>query len=154
MNSIGLPQKETTEIATKLNTLLATYSVLYMNIRGFHWNIKGKEFFELHIKFEEIYNALVLQIDEIAERILTLEGTPIHSYTDNVKNSLIAEKTNITDGNTALEYILDGYKTIIMLQREISNMAGDIADEGTVSQMSDYITLQEKEAWMYRSYLA
>jgi starvation-inducible DNA-binding protein len=145
MNSIGLPQKETTEIVTKLNTLLATYSVLYMNTRGFHWNIKGKEFFELHIKFEEIYNALVLQIDEIAERLLTLEGTPIHSYT---------EKTNITDGNTALEYILDGYKTIIMLQREISNMAGDIADEGTASQMSEYITLQEKEAWMYRSYLA
>jgi starvation-inducible DNA-binding protein len=154
MNSIGLPQKETTEIVTKLNTLLATYSVLYMNTRGFHWNIKGKEFFELHIKFEEIYNALVLQIDEIAERILTLEGTPIHSNSGNVKNSLIEEKTNITDGNPALGYILDGYKTIIMLQREISNMAGDITDEGTASQMSDYITLQEKEAWMYRAYLA
>ena len=133
MNSIGLLQKETTEIVTKLNTLLATYSVLYMNTRGFHWNIKRKEFFELHIKFEEIYNALVLQIDEIAELILTLEGTPIHSYTDNVKNSLIAEKTNITDGNTALEYILDGHKTIISLQRVILELAGEINDEGTVS---------------------
>jgi starvation-inducible DNA-binding protein len=104
-----------------------------MNTRGFHWNIKVKEFFGLHIKFEEIYNALVLQIDEIAERILTLEGTPIHSYSGNVKNSLIAEKTNITDGNTALEYILDGHKTIISLQRVILELAGEINDEGTVS---------------------
>jgi|TARA_B110000879_G_scaffold170213_1_gene220521 starvation-inducible DNA-binding protein len=112
-----------------------------MNTRGFHWTIKVQEFFGLHIKFEGIYNALVFQIDEIAELILTLEGTPIHSYTDNVKNSLIAEKTNITDGNTALEYILDGYKTIISLQRVILELAGEINDEGTVSQMSDYITL-------------
>ena len=92
MNSIGLPKEKTDKIIEKLNTLLATYSVQYMNTRGFHWNIKGKEFFELHVKFEEIYNALVLQIDEIAERILTLEGTPLHSYSDNVKHSLISEK--------------------------------------------------------------
>ena len=139
MNSIGLPQKQTQEVVIKLNTLLATYSVLYMNTRGFHWNIKGKEFFELHIKFEEIYNALVLQIDEIAERILTLEGTPIHSFSDNVKNSIIKEKTNVTDGKIALGHILDGYKSVITLQREILSMAADINDEGTVSQMRDYI---------------
>lgn len=154
MNSIGLPQQETKNVVAKLNELLATYSVHYMNTRGFHWNIKGKEFFELHVKFEEIYDALVLQIDEIAERILTLEGTPLHSYTDNIKNSKIPEYTNITDGKIALQHILDGYKTIIVMQREILELAGEISDEGTVSQMSDYITLQEKEVWMYRSYLA
>ena len=126
MNSIGLPQKQTQEVVKKLNTLLATYSVLYMNTRGFHWNIKGKEFFELHLKFEEIYNALVLQIDEIAERILTLEGTPIHSFSDNIKNSAIQEEINVTDGKVALAHILDGYKSIITLQREILNMAGEI----------------------------
>jgi starvation-inducible DNA-binding protein len=53
-----------------------------------------------------------------------------------------------------LQHILDGYKTIISLQRDILELAGKINDEGTVSQMSDYITLQEKEMWMYRSYLA
>lgn len=154
MNSIGLPQNETANIVTKLNKLLATYSVHYMNVRGFHWNIKGKEFFELHIKFEEIYNALVLQIDEIAERILTLEGTPLHSYSDNTKNSQIQEFTNVTDGKVALQHILDGYKTIIIMQRELLELASKISDEGTASQMSDYISLQEKEMWMYRSYLA
>lgn len=154
MNSIGLSQEKTKKIVAHLNTLLANYSVLYMNTRGFHWNLKGKDFFELHIKFEEIYDALVLQIDEIAERILTLEGTPIHSLTQNLKSSEISEEENIADGKTALNSILKGYQTIIANQRFILELASEISDEGTVSMMSDYITAQEKEVWMYRSYLA
>ena len=153
MNSIGLPKTQTHQIVEELNTLLATYSVLYMNTRGFHWNIKGREFFELHLKFEEIYNALMIQIDEIAERILTLEGTPVHSYSNNVKFSLIDEKVEIVNGKEALQSILGSYKVILGKQREILKLAADIDDEGTVSQMSDYIKLQEKEMWMYRSYL-
>ncbi len=154
MNSIGLPQEETTQITKKLNELLASYSVLYMNTRGFHWNIQGKEFFELHQKFKDIYNTLVVQIDEIAERILTLEGTPEHSFTSYLKLAKINPETDITDGNKALSYILEGYKTVIGIQREILTAASDINDEGTVTLMSDYITAQEKEIWMYRSYLA
>jgi starvation-inducible DNA-binding protein len=153
MNSIGLSKNDSDQIVKELNTLLATYSVLYMNTRGFHWNIKGRDFFELHLKFEEIYNALVLQIDEIAERILTLEGTPIHSFSNNVKFSLIAEKTDTTEGKAALQSILDSYRLILEKQRQILKLASEINDEGTVSQMSDYIKLQEKEMWMYKSYL-
>ena len=154
MNSIGLPKSKTEEIVVELNKLLATYSVLYMNTRGFHWNINGKEFFELHLKFEEIYNALVLQIDEIAERILTLEGTPLHSFTDNLSHSAIGEATHITDGKLALQNILESYTTVIGLERNILKLANDIDDEGTSAQMSDYIKIQEKEVWMFRSYLA
>lgn len=154
MNPIGLKKTDAEAIEAKLNSLLANYSLLYMNTRGFHWNIKGKDFFELHLKFEEIYNALEIQIDEIAERILTLEGTPLHSFTDNVKHSSIVEQTNVTDGSVALQSILDGYKSIIMLQREILALASEANDEGTVTLMSDYITAQEKEIWMYKSYLA
>jgi starvation-inducible DNA-binding protein len=154
MNSIGLPQKESQIIVDKLNTLLATYSVLYMNTRGFHWNVKGKDFFELHLKFEEIYNNQVIQIDEIAERILTLEGLPIHSFSNNLKYSAIKEYTNVSNGEIALNLILEGFKTTVILQREILELASEINDEGTASQMSDYITTQEKEIWMYRSYLA
>jgi starvation-inducible DNA-binding protein len=71
VNRIGLDPNKSAELATKLNTLLANYQVFYMNTRGFHWNIKGEKFFELHVKFEELYNDLILKIDEIAERVLT-----------------------------------------------------------------------------------
>ena len=154
MNSIGLPKNQTHQIVEELNVLLATYSVLYMNTRGFHWNIKGRDFFELHLKFEEIYNTLVVQIDEIAERILTLEGSPLHSFTNNVKYSIVEECVHIKDGKEALRVIMESYTAIIVKQRDILKLAAEINDEGTVSQMSDYIKQQEKEVWMFRSYLA
>lgn len=154
MNSIGLSKEKSHEVADKLNQLLANYSVLYMNTRGFHWNIKGADFFELHTKFEEIYNRLVLQIDEIAERILTLEATPLHSYSDILKTSKIKEIKDTTDGKTALKHISESYTQLVIDQRALLNMASEIGDEGTVTLMSDYITEQEKEIWMYNSYLA
>jgi starvation-inducible DNA-binding protein len=72
LNSIGLESNQAQELITRLNDLLANYQLFYQNTRGFHWNIKGEKFFELHIKFEELYNDLQIKIDEIAERILTL----------------------------------------------------------------------------------
>ena len=70
----------------------ARYSIFYQNIRGYHWNIKGEKFFELHLKFEELYNDLFLKIDEVAERILTLGHTPTHNYTDYRATSKIKER--------------------------------------------------------------
>lgn len=75
LNAIGLDKNAAKELAIKLNELLANYSIFYQNTRGFHWNIKGQKFFELHLKFEELYNDLLLKIDEVAERILTLGYT-------------------------------------------------------------------------------
>lgn len=68
-NLIGLDTTQSQKLANALNNLLANYQVFYMNTRGYHWNIQGKEFFELHAKFEEIYTDLQLKIDELAERI-------------------------------------------------------------------------------------
>jgi len=98
ISSIGLDQKQSKALANSLNDLLANYQVYYMNVRGFHWNIKGEKFFELHLKFEELYNDLVLKIDEVAERVLTLGYTPVHSYADYLKASEIMPETDITEG--------------------------------------------------------
>jgi starvation-inducible DNA-binding protein len=78
-NLIGIDKEKATELSQKLNQLLADYQLFYQNLRGLHWNIKGKEFFELHLKFEEYYNDAVVKVDEIAERILTLGGEPLHT---------------------------------------------------------------------------
>ncbi len=152
-NIIGLQEDKCKEIADKLNVLLANYSVFYQNTRGSHWNIKGDQFFTLHPKFEELYNSLVLKIDEIAERILTLGATPAHNYSDYLKVSTIQESKEVSDGNRSVEIILNAFKVVIDLQRELLDITAEAGDEGTNSQMSDYITEQEKEVWMYNSYL-
>jgi starvation-inducible DNA-binding protein len=152
-NIIGLKETDCKQISEKLNTLLANYSLFYQNTRGAHWNIKGDQFFTLHPKFEELYNNLVLKIDEIAERILTLGSTPNHNYSDYLRLSTIKESQEVSDGKADVENILASFKTVIDLQRELLDLTEKAGDEGTNSQMSDYITEQEKEVWMYNSYL-
>lgn len=153
INAIGLHQEKAINLAVKLNELLANYSIFYQNTRGFHWNIKGEKFFELHVKFEELYNDLLLKIDEVAERILTLGYTPEHSYSQYSKTSSIKESKKISDGVIAIEQILEAFKTIIVMQREILVLSDNANDEGTNALMSDYIRFQEKQVWMYSSFL-
>jgi len=153
LNAIGLDIIKSEELATKLNILLANYSVFYQNVRGYHWNIKGEKFFELHLKFEELYNDLLLKIDEIAERILTLGHAPDHRFTNYQQISGIQENCIMYNGDTAVRDILSSFKIIIGLQRELWYLASDTNDEGTNALMSDYIRLQEKWVWMYSSYV-
>lgn len=153
LNAIGLDSSKTGSLAEKLNELLANYSLFYQNTRGYHWNIKGEKFFELHLKFEELYNDLLLKVDEVAERILTLGYTPNHNYSDYRKVSKIAESARISDGIKAVEEIVASFQTVLKLQRDLLNQAADAGDEGTNALMSDYISMQEKLVWMYSSFL-
>lgn len=153
LNAIGLEEKKSEQLATKLNKLLANFQLFYMNARGFHWNIKGEKFFELHLKFEELYTDALLKIDEVAERVLTLGHTPMHSFTDYVKASSIKESKNVSDGKKAVQIVVDGFQELLILEREILVLSAVVKDEGTNAMMSDYIREQEKTVWMYSSFL-
>lgn len=150
---IGLDSSRSKQLAEQLNTLLANYQVFYINARGFHWNITGDKFFELHAKFEELYNDLLLKVDEIAERILTLGHTPLHTFSDYINTSTIKEAKNISDGKKAMQNVLNSFTNLISLQREVLELAGAAGDEGTNALMSDYIREQEKLVWMYSAFL-
>ena len=152
-NLVGLERAKAVKLVEELNILLADYEIFYQNLRGLHWNIKGKEFFELHNKFEELYKDAYVKIDEIAERVLTLEGEPLHTYTDYLKNAEIKEVQNITNGPQGVEIVVDNFGTLIKKERSILAQAADAEDEGTVSLMSDYIAETEKTLWMLNSYL-
>ena len=152
-NAIGLNAAREKQLADKLNELLANYSIFYQNVRGYHWNVRGENFFELHLKFEELYSDLLLKIDEVAERILTLGHTPHHRYSDYSKMAKVMESSHIPDGRQAIENILWSLKTILIIQREILTVAAEAGDEGTNALMSDYIREQEKLVWMYSAYM-
>lgn len=153
LNAIGLNPEKVEELASKLNDLLANYSVFYQNTRGYHWNIKGEKFFELHVKFEELYNNLFMKIDEVAERIRTLGYAPGHKFTSYLAISEIKESEMTSDGKTCINGILDAFKVIITKQRDLLQLSAEANDEGTNALMSDYIREQEKMVWMYSAYL-
>ena len=152
-NQIGLDKGKSKSLADGLNNLLSDYMMFYQNTRGLHWNIKGEKFFELHLKFEELYTNLLLKVDEVAERILTFGATPLHTFDDYKSTAKIKSVKNLSDGKQGVQAILGAFEIIIVSQRELLNFSADANDEGTNALMSDYIREQEKLVWMYSSYL-
>ncbi len=152
MNRIGIDKKKARELAQSLNQLLANYQVYYQNLRGFHWNITGHNFFELHAKFEELYTSAGMTIDEIAERILTLEGRPLHTYSDYLDQTHINEAKNVVHAKDAINIILANLTQLLVLERSILRKAEEANDEGSQSLLSDDIKQQEKIIWMLSAY--
>ncbi|UJP65363.1 Dps family protein [Mongoliitalea daihaiensis] len=152
-NDIGLKIKDSKVLASKLNALLANYQVYYQNLRNFHWNVTGPNFFELHAKFEELYNAAALNIDETAERVLTLGERPLSSYEEYIEHAVIKEAKLVTDAKQMVEITRDNLNSLLELERETLELAGEQGDEGTDALMSEYITAKEKVVWMLSAYL-
>ncbi len=153
LNSIGLEVGVTKELANDLNVLLSNFQVYYQNLRGIHWNIKGKRFFDLHVKFEELYTDANIKVDQIAERILTLGQTPLHTFDDYIKNVKVPVGKNIKQDEKAVQLIVESLSQLLKIERSILDKSGEANDEGTNSMMSDFITEQEKTVWMMKAWL-
>ena len=150
---IGLDKKDSENLIKELNNLLANFQVYYQNLRGLHWNIKGKNFFNLHIKFEELYTDSQIKIDLIAERILTLQGTPLHTFEDYTSLSKVKVGKNISNDVKAVELVVNSLSTLLDIEREILDISDKKDDEGTNAMMSDFISEQEKTIWMMNAWL-
>ncbi|CAL2084344.1 Dps family protein [Tenacibaculum dicentrarchi] len=150
---LGLDSKKSIQLVTELNTLLANFQVYYQNVRGLHWNIKGKNFFELHVKFEELYTDAQEKVDLIAERILTLQGTPLHTFDDYIKLATVSIGKDISNDEKAVALVADSLSELLKIERAILAISDDANDEGTNSMMSDFIAEQEKTMWMLNAWL-
>ncbi len=145
-------QKEK-EVIDRLNVLLASFQIHYQNLRGFHWNIKGIHFFELHVKFEEWYNDSQIKIDLIAERILMLAGKPLHTFGDYSSVSLIEVYKDVSDDQISMKGVLSAVNLLLNQERALLKLTDELEDEGTNALMSELVAEQEKLRWMLQSWL-
>ena len=151
---IGLEVEASKTLTNNLNELLANFQVYYQNLRGLHWNIKGRAFFELHVKFEEFYTDSQEKIDMIAERILTLGGVPLHTFEDYSSLAKVPVGKNVSTDVAAVELVVTSMSELLKIERAILEIADDASDEGTNAMMSDFISEQEKTMWMLQAWLA
>ncbi len=151
---LGLDEAKAKKVADRLNDLLAAYQVYYMNLRGYHWNLKGEKFFEMHEKFEAFYDDAKMRIDEVAERVVTVGFMPDHTYSTFLEKSDIKEHPNVTDPAEAVKMILKGIRKLVEIERDILKLGEEAGDEGTVDMMGSYINENEKLAWMLNAYLS
>lgn len=151
---IKLTDKQVKPVVDMLNEYLANYHIHYQKLRGCHWNIKGQNFFTLHIKFEELYTNAQLTIDEIAERVLTL-GKPPHSrFEDYIKESTIKEINTIGMADRDMvEAILTDMTTLISLERNLLEATETAGDDGSNDMVNRFMQFKEKTIWMLKSFL-
>ena len=148
LDFLHLNEKKVADVVSALHQLLADFQVHYTNLRGFHWDIKGHGFFVLHGKFEDMYNDAAEKVDEIAERILMLGGTPENKFSEYLKVAKVKEISSITCGGEAIEHILETYSYLIGEERKVIELANEAGDDATADLMTGYLKEQEKMVWM------
>lgn len=154
LDVLALDKTKIEGVVNGLNQLLADLHVYYMNLRGLHWNVKGKSFFQLHAEYENQYNNVAEKIDEVAERLLQLDSNPENRFSELLKVATLKEENNKVNEVEGMKLILDTLKVLIAKEREIIAAAEEANDEVTTAMMSDFLVGQEKSVWMVNAYLA
>ncbi|MBT8266934.1 MAG: DNA starvation/stationary phase protection protein [Bacteroidia bacterium] len=148
MDYLNIKDDERMPVVVELNKLLADYHIYYQKLRNFHWNILGKSFFDLHIKFEELYTDAQVKIDEIAERILTLRFHPMSNLSDYLNITSIEESSEIKSDLVMVTLILKDHKKLLTQMSTVISKAEEAKDEGTIDLIGAYIRDLEKASWM------
>lgn len=152
MNYLNIDKDKILPIVTELNVLLADYQLHYQKIRNFHWNILGKNFFDLHVKFEEMYNDTKIKIDEVAERIITLKHHPISNLSDYLEVSRIKESSSLLTDEEMVAELMNDHKILLEQLSKVIDRANKGKDEGTIDLIGAYIRALEKNSWMLNAW--
>lgn len=150
---LGSIKKEAADkVANILNQALCDYQIYYQNLRGYHWNIKGHNFFSLHEQFQVLYTTAAQAIDDIAERILTLGQTPIHTYGDYLEKAKVAVVKNESNDEKIVKHLLKNSRTLLTTLHEVIDIAEKNDDPGTADMITAFAEGIEKSVWMFSSW--
>lgn len=144
---------KTKTVTDVLNTQIANWSLLFVKLHSFHWYVKGNQFFTLHLKFEELYNEAALHIDELAERLLAIQGKPPATMKQYLELSSIKEATNTENANQMVETLIKDFDTVLAELKEGMEIAQAAGDETTSDMLLAIRTSLEKHRWMLSSFL-
>lgn len=141
-------------IKEDLNLFLANLNVFYRKIQNYHWNIIGDDFFNVHVKLEELYDEINNEIDEIAEHILSIGEMPLGTMKDYLDITQIQEASNEKKCSKHIfETILKDYNILKENAIKIKEDADNQNKYSTSALMDEYILKYEKIIWMIRQLL-
>ncbi|MER2112939.1 Dps family protein [Solibacillus isronensis] len=141
------------QLNTQLNDLVATWSVMYTKLHNYHWYVNGPSFFTLHVKFEELYNEVTLNLDEIAERILTKGGKPVATLKEHLELSLIEEASGKEETEEMVSKLINDFNTIMEALNKAMETASEEGDDRTEDLLNAQFQSLEKHTWMLNAYL-
>jgi starvation-inducible DNA-binding protein len=141
------------ELVKAVNQQVANWTVLYVKLHNYHWYIKGKNFFTLHEKFEELYNEANVHVDELAERILALEAKPVATMKEVLETSSLKEATGNENEEQMVQTVVDDFEKMVDELQEAIELAEEAKDEGTGDMLIAVKQSLKKHIWMLKAYL-
>ncbi|MCC5918263.1 MAG: DNA starvation/stationary phase protection protein [Cryomorphaceae bacterium] len=151
---LGFDAEETKEVVDNLNLLLANLHVHYQKLRNYHWNVVGHDFFDLHDIFEQEYNEVKIQIDEIAERIRVFGKTPTSTLKEYLEMSEVKETGTDLSSDEMVKEILKDFEILLSFMVDALEAAGEIGDVATEDLLTGYIKRTEKIHWMLTAFVS
>ncbi|ADU30900.1 Dps family protein [Evansella cellulosilytica] len=146
-----MAHEKTAEI---LNRQVANWNVLFVKLHNYHWYVKGVNFFKLHEKFEELYNEAAEHIDELAERLLTLNGEPVATMKEYLEVATVNEAQGERASEDMVKTLANDFEALAKeLSSDIEVLDGELEDEGTADMLIGIRQSVEKHLWMLRSFL-
>jgi starvation-inducible DNA-binding protein len=136
-----------------LNKQIANWGLLFVKFHNFHWYVKGSEFFSLHIKFEELYNEAALNLDQLAERLLAIEGKPFATMKEYLSESSLKEAKGTETTDQMIQGIVADCDVLIGELEEGMKIAEEAEDETTADMLLQIHAALQKHRWMFKSYL-
>ncbi|MBD3402963.1 DNA starvation/stationary phase protection protein [candidate division GN15 bacterium] len=140
-------------VITGLNTTLANAIVSYQKLHHYHWQVNGEQFFELHTKFEEYYDKFAVIIDDVAERILTIGGSPLGTLSEALSTATISEDSEFPKATEMVSRTLNDFSTQTEQIQGVIAKAESAGDRGTVNLLDGIADGLEKDMWMLKAFL-
>jgi len=137
----------------QLNELVATWSVLYTKLHNYHWYVSGPSFFTLHTKFEELYNELTLNLDDLAERILSKGGKPVATLKEHLELSIVDEASGKEDAEEMVAVLIEDFKAVMDTLNSTMELASEAGDDRTEDLLNAQYQSLEKHTWMLSAFL-
>ncbi|WP_010272788.1 Dps family protein [Paenibacillus senegalensis] len=145
--------KTLVSVESALNQQVANFSVMYMKLHNYHWNVKGEHFFTLHVKLEELYDEFAQHLDDLAERVLALGGKPVGTLKQCLEMSTLKEASDHESSADMVKQVAQDFEMICKELREGIEAAEENGDAPTADMFTAIAASLEKHGWMLKAYL-
>lgn len=136
-----------------LNSLLADLMVLYVKVLNYHWNVGGPSFAELHEMFGDFYGELQGINDKLAERILSISGTPLSTMREFLASTSLCEGFAENSWDNMVADLKSDCVSVSDKCQAIFNSCSELGDDGSADLMLEIQAEMDKKAWMFSAFL-
>lgn len=145
--------KTTRELVALLNQSLADTLDLAYQTKQAHWNVKGQNFYGLHLLFDKLFGQLSAFADEFAERVVTMGGQALGTIRAVSRASSLAEyPLEALDSKIHVDSLVERYGEFTGRMRKAIRKAEQLGDQDTADLYTAVSRDMDKALWMLKAH--